>query len=80
MHYWFKRYGNISGICRVESKDYPACRLFGNCNLTWDSPKISTSRHQTPDEGIGTLCATCATQEVLKKSTAKYKEWAELTY
>ena len=36
-------------------------------NLTLETSKISTSRHQTPDEGIETLCAQCATQEVLEK-------------
>ena len=67
MHYWFKSYGDFARICRVESKDYSTLRLLGNHNLSWESPKISTSRHQTPDEGIGTLCATCATKEVVKK-------------
>ena len=66
MQYWFKSYGNFSGICLLERKDYSTLWHLGNCNLTWESPKISTIRHQTPDEGIGTLCGTCGTQEVLK--------------
>ena len=67
LHYWFKSYGHFAWICWVESKDYSTLWLLGNHNLYWESPKISTSRHQTPDKGIGTLCGTCGTQEVLKK-------------
>ena len=67
MDEWFKSYGDFAGICQVESKDYSTLRLLGNCNLSWESPEISTSRHQTPDKGIGTLCVKCATQEVVEK-------------
>ena len=51
----------------ADSKDYLARLHFGNCNPTSESPKISTKQHETPDEGIGTLSAKCATKEVLKK-------------
>ena len=67
LHYWFKSYGNFVGICQAESKDYSALRHLGNRNLTWESPQISNSRPQTPNEVIGTLSAQCATQDVLKK-------------
>ena len=80
LQYPFESYGNLAGICQAESMDYSALWHLGNCNLTWESPKISTSQHQTPDKGIGTICAMCAKQEVLKKSTAKSKDWAKLTY
>ena len=52
----------------ADNKDSSARLHFGNHNQTLESPKISTRRHQTPDEGIGTLSAECATQEVLKKN------------
>ena len=39
---------------------------LGNCNLTWESPQISTSWLQTPDKGIVTLSGKYGTQEVLK--------------
>ena len=48
-------------------KDYSLHWHFRNCNHTSEIPKISTRHPQTPNEAIGTLCATCATQEVLKK-------------
>ena len=80
MQYWFKSYGNFAGICQVESKGYSTLWHLGNCNLTWESPKISTSQHQTPNKGVGTICAMFAKQEVLKKGTAKFKDWAKLTY
>ena len=51
----------------AESKDYSALRRCGNCNLTAESPQISTRQPHIPDEAIRTLCAECATQEVLKK-------------
>ena len=51
----------------IESKDYSALQHFRNCNMTSEVPHISTRQLQTPDEGIGTLCVKCATQEVLKK-------------
>ena len=38
---------------------------FGNHNLTWESPQIFTRWSRTPDKGIGTLSAKCATQEVV---------------
>ena len=47
-----------------DSKNYSAHRHFGNCNQTLESPQISTRRHQTPEEVIGTLNAKCATQKV----------------
>ena len=50
----------------ADSKDYSARRHFGNCNQTLESSKISTRRHQTPDEGIGTLTCKSCTREVLK--------------
>ena len=49
-------------------KDFPTFGDLGNCNLTWESPQISTRWSQTPDEGIGTLSAKCATQEVFDDS------------
>ena len=67
MHNLFESFGNLAGICQAESMDYFALWNLGNCKLTWESPKISTSRHQTTHKWIGTLCATCATQEVLQK-------------
>ena len=51
----------------ADSEDSSAHRHFLNRNQTLESPKTSTRRHQTPDKGIGTLNAMCATQEVLKK-------------
>ena len=45
-------------------KDYSALRHCRNCNLTAESPQISTRRPQTPDEATWTLRASCATQEV----------------
>ena len=51
----------------AESKDYSVFRHFRNPNLTSEAPHISTRRLQTPNKGIGTLCAKCATQEVLTK-------------
>ena len=51
----------------ANSKDYSALRLLGNRNLSWESPHISTRQAETPDKAIETLCAKCATQEVLKK-------------
>ena len=62
------------GICQAERKDYSSLWHLGNCNRTWEIPKISTRRPQTPNKAIGTLCCKCCTQEALKKSTAKYKE------
>ena len=52
-----------------DSKDNKALWHFKNRNLTSEIPYISTRRPQTPDKRIGTLCAKCATQEVLKKGT-----------
>ena len=71
MHNWFKSYSDFAGICQEESKDYSTLRLLVNCNLSWESPKISTSQHQTPDKGIGT--PKCATQEVLEKVLSSTK-------
>ena len=51
----------------AESKDYSALQHFRNCNLTSEVPHISTRWLHTPDEGIGTLSAKCASQKVLKK-------------
>ena len=51
----------------AESKDYSALRHLRNCNRTSEIHQIYTSRPQTPDEGIGTLSAKCATQEIQKK-------------
>ena len=48
-------------------KDYSLHWHFGNCNHTWEIPKISTRHPQTPNEAIGTQSATFATQEILKK-------------
>ena len=48
-------------------------RHFRNRNLTSESPHISTRRAETHDEAIGTLCAKCATKEVLKKVTQSTK-------
>ena len=48
-------------------KDYSLHWHFRNCNHTSEIPKISTRHPQTPNEAIGTLCAKCAIQEVLKK-------------
>ena len=56
MHYWFKRYF-------FKAKDFSTFADLGNCNLTWETPQISTSSSQTPDKGIGILSAKCATQE-----------------
>ena len=72
LHYWFKSYGDFAGICQVDSKDYSTLWHFGNHNLTSETSNISTIWHHKPDKGIGTLCGTCGTQEVLKTSTAKY--------
>ena len=46
-------------------KDYSPLWHCGNCNLTAESPQISTRQPQTPDKAIGTLCCKCYTQEVL---------------
>ena len=48
-------------------KDYSLHWHFRNCNHTSEIPKISTRHPQTPNEAIGTLCAMCYIQEVLKK-------------
>ena len=52
----------------ADSKDYSACLHFKNHKQTFENPKISTRRHQTPDEGIRKLTYKSCTQEVLKKS------------
>ena len=49
-------------------KDFSTSGGFGNCNLTWESPQISTRWAQTPDEGIGTLSGKLGTQEVFDDS------------
>ena len=49
-------------------KDFPTFGDLGNCNLTWESPQISTRWSQTPDKGIGTLSGKCGTQEVFDDS------------
>ena len=67
LHYWFINYDNFAGICRVESKDHSILRHLVNCNLALESQTISTSRHQTPDKGIGIIWFTCGAQELLKK-------------
>ena len=59
--------------------DYFALWHFRNRNQTSEIPKISTSQPQTPNKGIGTLSAKCATQEV-QKSSSKYKDLEKLTY
>ena len=41
-------------------KDYSSLRHCRNCNLTAESPQISTRGPQTPDKATGTLCAKCA--------------------
>ena len=51
----------------ADSKDITALWHFRNRNLNSVIPYISTRRPQTPDKGIGTLCAKCTAQEVLKK-------------
>ena len=66
------------GICQAEMKDYSLHWHFGNCNHTWEIPKISTRHPQTPNEAIGTQSATFATQEILKKVlqiTKSEKNW-----
>ena len=44
-------------------KDYSTLWHCRTCNLTAESPQISTRRPQTPDKAIGTLCAKCTTQK-----------------
>ena len=66
------------GICQAERKDYSLYWHFGNCNHTWEIPKISTRHPQTPIEAIGTQFATFAIQEILKKvlqNTNSGKNW-----
>ena len=55
------------GSPRAESKEYFVLWHFRNYNLTSEVPHISTIRLRTQDKGIETLCAKCATGEVVKQ-------------
>ena len=65
LYYWLKRFFLLLlNWC----EDFSALWHRGNCNLTWESPQVSTSWPQTPDKGIRTLWPKWPTQEVFDGS------------